>query len=157
MIAVCLAIALVMDVAAMAVPFFAVKDFDGERLPVAAVNYMQAHNISGHGFNYDNWGGYIYFKTHERVFIDDWADFLPVNFIDQYLQILLARPGWEEAFKQRNFQWVLAPNEAQISQLISVSPEWTVAFKDKTAVLLVRKTPNGDQRNSTNSAKDSTH
>jgi len=135
----CLVIALVMGVVAMLTPSLAVKDFDGERLPVDAVNYMMEHNIDGHGFNYDNWGGYIYLKTGRRVFIDDWADFLPPKFIDQYLQILLAQPGWEQEFKARNFNWVLAPNEAQISQLVARSPQWSTAFKNKTAILLVRK------------------
>jgi len=135
----CLAGALIIGVVAIVTPSCAVADFDEERLPVDAVNYMQAHNITGHGFNYDNWGGYIYLKTHQRVFIDDWGDFLPPKFIDQYLQILLARPGWEQAFKERDFQWILAPNEAQLSQLMSTSPQWNVACKNKTAVLLVRK------------------
>ncbi|HEY9718878.1 MAG TPA: hypothetical protein V6C69_15505 [Trichormus sp.] len=144
----CLAIALVMGVVAMSASFFAVKDFDAERLPVDAVNYMQQHHIAEqHGFNYDNWGGYIYFKTGERVdfktgervFIDDWGDFLPPGFIDQYLQIILTRPGWEKAFKQWDFRWVLVPNESQLAQMLSQSPDWQVAEKDKTAVLLVRK------------------
>jgi hypothetical protein len=142
----CLAIALIMGIVAMSTPFFAINDFDAERLPVDAVNYMQQHHIAGHGFNYDNWGGYIYFKTGEpyfktgeRVFIDDWGDFLPPGFIDQYLQILLAQPGWEQRFKRWNFQWVLVPNESQLAQILSQTPDWQVAQKNKTAVLLVRK------------------
>jgi hypothetical protein len=131
---------LVMGLVAMKVPWFAIKDFDSERIPVAHVAYLTDKSfIDKHGFNYDNWGGYLYMKSKQRVFIDDWTDFLPVPFIDEYVQMLLTQPGWEKTFARYDFQWVLVPPQANIAQVLRHSPDWQVAKEDEAAVLLVRK------------------
>jgi hypothetical protein len=131
-------LALIMGAVMMAAPFSQIKDFDRERLPVDAVNLMNQKSISGLGFNYDNWGGYLYFKLHKPVFIDDWADFLPVKFVDDYVDVLTAKPGWQDKFDRYRFAWVLVPNESQLAQLLVHSADWKVMYKDKVAVLLVR-------------------
>ena len=131
-------VSLVMGTIMLLAPWAKINEFDPERIPVNAVAYMRDHHIEGSGFNYDNWGGYLYFTLHRRVFIDDWADFLPPQFLEDYLDVLMAKPGWQKKFDDRNFQWVLVPNESQLAQLLSSSPQWRIAYKDKTAVLLLR-------------------
>lgn len=133
-----LSLCAVMGLAFVTLPFCQIKDFDPERIPVQAVNYMSEHGVKGLGFNYDNWGGYIYYRLNRPVFIDDWADFLPVSFVDSYLDILLAQRNWQKDFEHYNFQWVLVPNMAPIAQILSTKPQWKKIIEDKSSIFLVR-------------------
>lgn len=132
-------ITVAMSVAFLSMDMFKVKDFDPTRIPVKLVDCLQKENPPGLGFNYDNWGGYIYFKLKRTVYIDDWADFLPPEFIEEYIKILLTQDNWEEIFNKRNFTWVMVPNEAQIAQVLSQRRDWEVKCKDEVGVFLVKK------------------
>lgn len=137
-------ITMAMSIAFISLDMFKVKDFDPTRIPVKLVESLQAENPKGLGFNYDNWGGYIYFKLRKPVFIDDWTDFLPPKFIDDYLKMLLAQDDWETLFNKYNFTWVMVPKEAQLAQILSKRPDWEVKGKDQVGIFLVRKTaPSG--------------
>jgi hypothetical protein len=103
------------------------------------VECLQKENPPGLGFNYDNWGGYIYFKLKKTVFIDDWTDFLPPKFIDDYLKVLLTQEDWETLFNKYNFTWVMVPKEAQLGQVLSQRKDWEVKCKDDVGIFLVRK------------------
>lgn len=133
-------ITVTMSVAFISLEMFKVKDFDPTRIPVKLVECLQKENPQGLGFNYDNWGGYIYFKLKRTVYIDDWADFLPPEFIEEYIKILLTQDNWQEIFNKRNFTWVMVPNEAQLAQVLSKRDDWEVKCKDDVGVFLVKKT-----------------
>lgn len=133
-------ITIAMSIAFLSMDMFKVKDFDQTRIPVKLVECLQKENPSGLGFNYDNWGGYIYFKLKKTVFIDDWTDFLPPKFIDDYLKMLLTQEDWETLFNKYNFTWVMVPKEAQLGQVLSQRKDWEVKCKDDVGVFLVRKT-----------------
>lgn len=132
-------ITVVMSVAFLKLDMFEVKDFDAERIPVKLVACLKEANPPGLGFNYDNWGGYIYFKLRKTVYIDDWADFLPMPFIEEYLQILLTQPGWEAKFDKYKFNWVMVPKDAQLAQVLIKNPDWEVKCKDEAGILFLRK------------------
>jgi hypothetical protein len=57
--------------------------------------------------------------------------------------MLTAKPGWEEKFNLYHFNWVLVPNESQLAQLLSKSPQWKVLSQDKVAILLIRQLATG--------------
>ncbi|MCC6977753.1 MAG: hypothetical protein IT343_05495 [Candidatus Melainabacteria bacterium] len=130
---------IIMGIAFLSLDYCKVKDFDPTRIPVKLVECLAKENPPGLGFNYDNWGGYIYFKLKRTVYIDDWADFLPPEFIEEYLKILLTQDNWEEIFNKRNFTWVMVPKEAQLAQVLSQRKDWEVKCKDDVGVFLVRK------------------
>ncbi len=132
-------ITIAMSVAFLTMDMFKVKDFDATRIPVKLVECLQRENPPGLGFNYDNWGGYIYFKLKKTVFIDDWTDFLPPKFIDDYLKMLLTQEDWETLFNKYNFTWVMVPKEAQLGQVLSQRKDWEVKCKDDVGIFLVRR------------------
>jgi hypothetical protein len=135
------AIIISMSFAFLSMDMFKVKDMDPARLPIKLVECLRKENPPGLGFNYDNWGGYIYFKLKRTIYIDDWADFLPPQFIEEYLKILLTQDNWEEIFQKRNFTWVMVPKEAQIGQVLSRRKDWAVKCKDEVGVFLVKQPP----------------
>lgn len=105
---------------------------------------------SSRGFNYDNWGGYIKFKTGYPVTIDDRADFYGERFILRYTIVLFGQPEWKKMLDGTLFentakqgstvQWILLPRGTKISQLLKQDADWGAPAKeDEVAELFVRK------------------
>ncbi len=123
--------------------------------PTMTLDYLVEQVKSGtldssRGFNYDNWGGYIKFKTGYPVTIDDRADFYGEQFVLRYTIILLGLPEWKKQLdggffeitqkKGANVQWVLVPKGMKISQLLKEDPDWGAPAKeDQCSELFIRK------------------
>lgn len=120
-------------------PVFKISDFDPDRMPVHTVQALKNLALPEPGFNYDNWGGYIYYRLGKQVFIDDWTDLLPVAFVRQYCALLEARPGWQEAFDQGHFSWALIPKTSQLAGKLAASNQWKLSSQDAVSVLLIRR------------------
>jgi hypothetical protein len=60
--------------------------FDSTMFPVRAVDWMDQHRISGNGFNYFPWGGYLLYRRWPgaKVFIDGQTDFYGETLTRQY-------------------------------------------------------------------------
>jgi len=139
-----MAIAAVMVAIFMSVPMLRVKEFDSERMPVKTVTDLAKVIDSGPGFNYDGWGSYIYYRLSKPVFIDDWEDFLPMSFIDEYLTVIRAEKGWPAIMDKYKFVWVLVPKESPLVSLLQKTGAWHIESEDNVGTLLVKT--NGDGR-----------
>lgn len=120
-------------------PSLKIADFNAERLPVKAVDYLAEHQLSGLGFVYDNWGGYLHWRLHRPVFIDDWTDFYPVPFLEEYVSILMGQAGWQELLDRYKIQYVLIPRSSLLGQALLQSPGWRREFQDEAGELYVRQ------------------
>lgn len=119
------------------VPRFKVKEFPKNKLPVAAIDYMQSQNIHGPGFNFDNWGPYLYYRLKSPVFIDEKTDFYPVEFMNEYIATY---NGENTAVLDRyKANYVLVQPESGLAKLLDKSAQWNRIFADKVSVLYLRK------------------
>jgi hypothetical protein len=113
------------------------NSFDPQRLPVAAVSYLQSKDIHGLGFTRDNWGGYLNFQTTDKLFIDDKTDFYPRDFIDDYASLYLTYPKWKKVIDKYKFAYILIPSDIPLAYLLSADPGWTKAHADATSTLFL--------------------
>lgn len=123
--------------------------------PTKTLNYLMEQVKLGaldskRGFNYDNWGGYIAFKTGNRVTIDDRADFYGERFVYRYTIVLMGLPEWKKQLdgaiyddtelRGSSVQWVLVPKGTKIADLLKGEPDWgTPAIEDEISELFVCK------------------
>jgi hypothetical protein len=121
-------------------PGFKINDFDPRQQPVVTTDYMKEHNITGLGFNWDNYGDYIYWKLGKPIFIDDKTDFYPREFVEEYANLYFTRGGWDQVLQKYNFSWILIPNTTPLAQHLKKDQNWETASEDACSVLLVRKT-----------------
>jgi hypothetical protein len=104
-----------------------------------------------HGINFDNWGGYIYYKSlkendppeaGQRVWIDDRADFHGERHYEEYAQVSQVMPEYKSVLERYKTNWLLFPPNARIVAELKAHPdEWEELAHDKAAVLMVRKKP----------------
>lgn len=111
--------------------------FDPRVFPVDAVNWMQANPLSGNGFNYFTWGGYLLYRLWpgERVFIDGQTDFYGESLTRQYEKVITVEDGWQEILHQYQVTWILMPGDSLLTRTLRNDSSWKVVYQDQTAVL----------------------
>jgi hypothetical protein len=113
--------------------------FDPGVFPVTAVDWLDEHSVSGQGFNYFPWGGYLLYRQwpQRTVFIDGQTDFYGERLTRQYEQVLTLSPGWQQVLTDYQVNWVLMPPNEALTQNLLADPGWQIVYRDETAVLLV--------------------
>ena len=114
--------------------------FDAKRFPVQAVEVIAQRGIEDPIFAPDYWGGYLIYRffPNPRVFVDDRHDLYGERFLKDYLKVMHVQPDWEKFLNERQVQWILAPGEGSLSNILKETPAWKVIYEDNTAILFQR-------------------
>ncbi len=117
--------------------------FDQRQFPVAAAEYIAAHQIHDHMFSTDRWSGYLIYRLHPdtRLFIDDRHDFYGEAFLKDYLKALGADLGWREVLDKNGVTSVLIPPDVPLANVLKETSDWKVAYDDGVAILFARVIP----------------
>ena len=115
-------------------------EYEAQRFPVAAVDWMVAHDMQGSAFNDINWGGYLLYRMwpRTRVFIDSQSDFYGEQFIREYDGAYQASGDWRGVLDRYGVSSALLPPAAPLAINLKGDPQWTIAYQDSSAVVLVR-------------------
>jgi hypothetical protein len=119
-------------------PIILKSGFDPDHMPNATLRCLSRLDPSK-GFNYDNWGGYIRYRSGLPVFIDDRADFYGERFYLQYAAASRVDPGWRNVLDSHGIEWVLFPKNSRLSGALKQEPGWKVECEDGAAYLFVRR------------------
>lgn len=109
--------------------------------PRAALDWIIANKPEGNMFNSYNWGGYLIWRLYPQylVYIDGRADLYGEKFINNYMKIHTAKPGWEAELKQRDIQNVLVESDSRLADALRQNASWQNLFEDQVSVLFSRK------------------
>jgi len=115
-------------------------NFDAKRFPVQAVNQIGQRNIREAIFAPDLWGGYLIYRLYpqSKVFVDDRHDLYGEQFLKDYLKTIRLTPGWKGFLNDRNVRWVLLPAGSSLANMLELTSQWNVIYRDETAVLFSR-------------------
>jgi hypothetical protein len=110
------------------------------KFPVQAVNWILQNHPAGRLFNSYGWGGYLIWRMYPQypVYIDGRADLYGDQFIYSYLSLYNAEPGWGDKLAAQNVGIILVEPNAPLANALQLSPDWAVAFRDKSSVLYIR-------------------
>ena len=114
--------------------------FSPKRFPVEATNIILSRRIHDPIFCPDYWGGYLIYRLYpqSKVVIDDRHDLYGEKFLKEYLQIIHVGPDWSDVLDRKRVNWVLAPSQSSLANILKVSPEWKMDYEDATARLFER-------------------
>jgi hypothetical protein len=113
--------------------------FDPKNKPTVTLDYVKDHKLAAeHGFTYDNWGGYIRYKTGMKVFIDDRADFYGQKFYLDYASPATLQPGWQKVLDNYKIDWILFPNNSTLAFRLKEEPNWKLVAQDQASMLFER-------------------
>jgi hypothetical protein len=114
--------------------------FDAKKLPVAAAEYMAAHNIRDHFLNPDGWSGYLIYRLHPDVHVsmDDRHDFYGPDYVRDYMKAVRSGYGWRGFLEANQVNWVLLPPDYPLANTLKAVPDWRVVYNDGTAIIFAR-------------------
>jgi hypothetical protein len=108
-----------------------------QQVPVAAVDYLEAHPVQGPLFNAYNFGSYLLWRLPSMpVFVDGRTDVYDDEILDQYLAVVQGRDGWKEILERWQIRVVFIEPSAPILQIL-LANGWTVYYEDAQAVILL--------------------
>lgn len=113
---------------------------DHELLPVAAVRFMQSHDLSGPMFNDYNFGGYLLWQAwpEHPVFIDGRTEVYKGPVLEEYLRVSGAEEGWEQVIERYGIAFFVIRPERELAQALLQDPDWDLVYFDYNAVIYAR-------------------
>jgi hypothetical protein len=114
--------------------------YENQRVPAAAVAFLQNQRISGPIFNDYNWGGYLIWKLFpsQQVFVDGRADVYGDAFLFDYLSTYRGERAWRDQLNKFGIKTVLIEPHSSLSSLLRDEQGWHIAFEDNQAVVFTR-------------------
>ncbi|MEO5887450.1 MAG: hypothetical protein ABIQ77_07295 [Anaerolineales bacterium] len=115
--------------------------FDERFFPVQATAWLESHPQSGHMFNEFDWGGYLLLNLWpaQQIFMDGHTHIYGEELTREYEQVVTLSPGWENILTKYNIEWVIMRANASLINALSSSGNWSIAYQDETATILIRK------------------
>jgi hypothetical protein len=110
-------------------------------LPVGAVEYLRTHHASGRLFNTYNYGGFLTWALGRRmpVYVDGRTDLYDDRFLNEYINVYMAGPGFEGTLAKYRIGVVLVEPNAPIARALLATPEWSLGYSDRVSVVLVKR------------------
>lgn len=108
------------------------------RFPVAAVEYLQANEMTGQrGFNSYNWGGYLIWRGIP-VFVDGRADVYGDDFLHYYRRTFDLTSRWQEPLDDFDIDYVLVERLSPLVTLLNSSEAWQEIYLDDVSAIFTR-------------------
>jgi hypothetical protein len=116
--------------------------FDPQRFPVKAAEWLTENGTQEPIFCPDYWGGYVIYRMwpHSKVVVDDRHDFYGEHFFREYLALVRVQPGWDRVLDEWKVRNVLIRPDSSLATVLPGSG-WQAVYRDETAVLFERATP----------------
>jgi hypothetical protein len=129
-------------------PATGLDDFPERTFPVAAVNVNYALLTSSAGARTlasDQWADYLIYRLYPetRVFFDGRSDFYGEAVGEDYRALMLAGRKSREVLDRYGFTAALLPLDWPLGQILECDPDWREVYRDRLAVLLVRRGGSG--------------
>ena len=114
--------------------------FDARRMPVQAVNYLEAHDIQGPILGPDYWGGYFIYRLYPRahVVLDDRHDLYGAELLKSYLRMMHVERGWDEFLHEHAARCVVLPRNAPLATILAKTSDWRSIYADDIAIVFVK-------------------
>jgi hypothetical protein len=112
-------------------------EYDPEKYPAAAVQFLERAGIAGGIFANDVWGGYLIYRRYPRmkVFVDGRSDFYGATFDEAYLDVLGVKHDWQQRLDRYHVDTVLLPVHEPLVGALKESRRWRAVYDDGHAIV----------------------
>jgi hypothetical protein len=114
------------------------NQFDSNRFPVKAVDWLEVNPQEGNMFNNFIWGGYLLYRMwpEQTVFIDGQTDFYGEALTREYTQVTTLSDGWESVLEKYDVAWVIVQSDKPLVKALQDEKGWNILYQDATATIL---------------------
>lgn len=107
-------------------------------MPIKAIDFAKTQRYAGPLYNTYDWGGILIWELRLPVSLDGRAALYGDQLIDRSVATWGGRPGWERDPELGHSNLVLAPVDEPLTQLLTLSSDFHLVYKDKIAAIFVR-------------------
>jgi len=119
---------------------FAREALPADPYPYAAVLWMKENGVPKNLLNNFTWGGYLIWKLPEhKFFIDGRMDNFFIDdksFAQDYQEIVMLKPKWNELMKKYQINAVLGPPKWALMQALRMQEEWEIVVENESSVMM---------------------
>jgi hypothetical protein len=117
-------------------------DSETRNFPSAAASFLATRHVPMPLFNHYDWGGYLIWRLYPnyRVWVDGRTDLYGDAFLERFLRVYWALPGWQEQLENDGIRSVIVPSFSPLAHALFSSPRWQTLYNDQQAVIFSRKT-----------------
>lgn len=118
-----------------------VYNFNDEKHPVDAVNFLLEEEIKGNMFNNDEFGDYLIYAAYPKykVFLDGRSDMYGEEMIEKYLEVIRIKSDWKKVLAEYGIDWVFYNSKSILSRYLYEQEDWHLIYADKVAHIYVKK------------------
>jgi hypothetical protein len=111
------------------------------KFPAKAASLILDQKPAPYLYNSYAWGGYLIWRLYPeyRVFIDGRADVYGDRFIEDFLRIYRAEPGWNDQLSKVDVRLVLVEPDSPLALALASSSSWDQVYADDHSALFERK------------------
>lgn len=116
--------------------------YDPNKFPVQAVNWLEENPQPGNMFNHFIWGGYMLYREwpKQTVFIDGQTDFYGEALTLEYVQVETLHENWKNVLAKYDVGWaIIKSDEDKLIEALQNELGWDMLYKDNTAAILRRQ------------------
>ena len=121
--------------------------FNPDKFPERAVDFLAQHPPSGPLFTTDAWGGYVIYRAWPgiRAVVDDRHDMYGSEYMKHYLSIIEGSWDWQERLQATGARAALVPTSSAIGSLLRLTPGWKLIYDDGQALLFEKTSAPGSE------------
>lgn len=118
-------------------------NFDREKMPLSAVDFLKKIDLRGNMFNDFSFGGYLIYSAYPnyKVFIDGRTYTYGNERVKEYLTIDGLKPGWEEIIEKYHINWIIFNPDSALSRFLLERQEWRLIYADRVANIFLKDIP----------------
>ena len=111
--------------------------------PVAASDWLASHpQVGTRMFDEDGWNGYLSFRFYpqqnRRVFILSDPTLVGDRLMNDYLDVTLLRPDWQDVLSRHGVDYVVYEPDTALGSALDVDSSWKRVYTDSLAAIWVR-------------------
>ena len=111
-------------------------EYDTQRYPAKALEFLGKPGIPNRIFTDDEWGDYLIYRMYPtKVFMDGRSDFYGTKFCKNHIDIMGVTYDWEQRLAKYSVDTIMLSPATPLATAVKESHNWRVVYDDGVAVI----------------------
>ncbi len=108
------------------------------KAPFDGIRFVAENPPTGRLFNDPQFGDVMIWKMPDppKLFIDTRFDMYGKEIVDDYVNILAAKPGWQALMKRYEISWIFVRPDAELAKRLLADKAWKVLYQDSASIVM---------------------